>query len=120
MLLKGDRINVKLGGVNTVPDAQSASVLMDARNPTIVMGTVYSNCMLALSTTDNLLSGADVIHPPPGAEGRPSFTALVGNIDSETAKYVATSRVQTSRKEIIEDLQEMAKVTVLPSAERPL
>lgn len=33
--------------------------------------------------------GADVIHPSPGADGRPSFTALVGNVDSDTAKYVA-------------------------------
>ncbi|KAG6333722.1 hypothetical protein ID866_5365 [Astraeus odoratus] len=83
-------INVKLGGINTIPDPQSVSALTDPRNPTIVMG-------------------ADVIHPAPGSEGRPSFTALVGNVDSDTAKYVATSRVQTSRKEIIEDLQEMAK-----------
>lgn len=34
-------------------------------------------------------SGADVIHPAPGSDGRPSFTALVGNVDSDTAKYVA-------------------------------
>ncbi|KAG2741918.1 hypothetical protein P692DRAFT_201246313 [Suillus brevipes Sb2] len=53
--------------------------------------------------------GADVIHPTPGSDGRPSFTALVGNVDSDTAKYIATSRVQTSRVEIIEDLQDMAK-----------
>ena len=36
-----------------------------------------------------LSSGADVIHPSPGSDGRPSFTALVGNVDSDTAKYVA-------------------------------
>ncbi|KAI6045823.1 hypothetical protein EDC04DRAFT_3024633 [Pisolithus marmoratus] len=54
------RINVKLGGINTIPDPQSVSILMDPRNPMIVMGT-------------------DVIHPAPGSEGRPSFTALVGN-----------------------------------------
>lgn len=54
--------------------------------------------------------GADVIHPAPGSEGRPSFTALVGSVDSNNAKYVATCRVQTSRKEIIEELKEMAKV----------
>ncbi|EGO01883.1 hypothetical protein SERLA73DRAFT_177463 [Serpula lacrymans var. lacrymans S7.3] len=83
------KINVKLGGINTIPDQQSASVLTDPRNPTIVMG-------------------ADVIHPAPGSEGRPSFTALVGNVDSDAAKYVATSCVQKSRQEIIEDLQKMA------------
>lgn len=54
--------------------------------------------------------GADVIHPAPGSDGRPSFTALVGNVDSNSAKYVATSRVQGSRVEIIQDLAEMAKV----------
>jgi hypothetical protein len=55
--------------------------------------------------------GADVIHPAPGSDGRPSYTALVGNVDSDTAKYIATSRVQASRVEIIEDLQDMAKVS---------
>ncbi|KIJ20240.1 hypothetical protein PAXINDRAFT_68597 [Paxillus involutus ATCC 200175] len=84
------KMNVKLGGINTIPDPQSVTVLTDPRNPTIVMG-------------------ADVIHPAPGSDGRPSFTALVGNVDSDTAKYVATSRVQGSRVEIIQDLEEMAK-----------
>lgn len=32
------RINVKLGGINTIPDPQSVTVLTDPRNPTIVMG----------------------------------------------------------------------------------
>ncbi|KAJ8580661.1 argonaute-like protein [Rhizopogon salebrosus TDB-379] len=84
------KINVKLGGINTIPDPQSVTILTDPRNPTIVMG-------------------ADVIHPAPGSDGRPSFTALVGNVDSDSAKYIATSRVQASRVEIIEDLKDMAK-----------
>jgi len=84
------KMNVKLGGINTIPDPQSVTVLTDPRNPTIVMG-------------------ADVIHPAPGSDGRPSFAALVGNVDSNSAKYVATSRVQGSREEIIQDLKEMAK-----------
>jgi hypothetical protein len=50
------------------------------------------------------------MHPAPGSIGRPSFTSLVGNVDSDTAKYVASSRVQTSRQEMIDDLEEMAKV----------
>jgi eukaryotic translation initiation factor 2C len=33
----------------------------------------------------------------------------VGNVDSHTAKYVATSRVQTGRQEIIDDLKDMCK-----------
>ncbi|KAG9317400.1 argonaute-like protein [Chiua virens] len=84
------KMNVKLGGINTIPDPQSVTVLTDPRNPTIIMG-------------------ADVIHPAPGSDGRPSFTALVGNVDSNSAKYVATSRVQNSREEIIQDLKDMAK-----------
>ncbi|KAF8076456.1 argonaute-like protein [Lyophyllum atratum] len=66
------KINVKLGGINTVPEPSSVSVLTDPSNPTIVMG-------------------ADVIHPAPGSDGRPSFTALVANVDSDTAKYIACS-----------------------------
>ncbi|KAJ6539414.1 argonaute-like protein [Mycena capillaripes] len=83
------KINVKLGGINTIPDPSSVSVLTDPHNPTIVMG-------------------ADVIHPAPGSDGRPSFTALVANVDSDTAKYIAASRVQTSRQEMIEELESMS------------
>jgi len=84
------KMNVKLGGINLIPDPVSGAVLTDPLNPTIVMG-------------------ADVIHPAPGSEGRPSFTAVVGNVDSNSAKYVATTCVQTSRQEIIDDLKEMSK-----------
>jgi len=83
------KINVKLGGINTIPDPASVRYLTDPANPTIVMG-------------------ADVIHPAPGSEGRPSFTSVVGNVDSDTSKYIATTRVQTSRKEMIDDLEEMS------------
>ena len=85
------RINVKLGGINTVPDPRSVPFLTDPNQPTVVMG-------------------ADVIHPAPGSESRPSFTSLVANVDSDTAKYVAATRVQTSRQEMIEDLEVMAYV----------
>ncbi|CAL1700780.1 unnamed protein product [Somion occarium] len=83
------KINVKLGGINTIPDARSVSILTDPHNPTIVMG-------------------ADVIHPAAHSEGRPSFTSLVANVDSDTAKYIADCRVQTSRQEMIDDLEDMA------------
>jgi eukaryotic translation initiation factor 2C len=33
------RVNVKLGGINTVPDAKSAAILTDPANPTVVMGS---------------------------------------------------------------------------------
>ncbi|KAF8335043.1 argonaute-like protein [Cantharellus anzutake] len=83
------KINVKLGGINTIPDPRSVPFLTDQANPTLVLG-------------------ADVIHPAPGSAGRPSFTSLVGNVDSDTSKYIAITKVQTSRQEMIEDLEDMA------------
>ncbi|THU91323.1 argonaute-like protein [Dendrothele bispora CBS 962.96] len=87
------KTNPKLGGVNVVPDSASASLLVDPNNPTIIMG-------------------ADVMHPAPGSSS-PSFTAVVGNVDSDVSKYVATSNVQESRVEIISDLGSMAKSILL-------
>ncbi|CDO71261.1 hypothetical protein BN946_scf184908.g18 [Trametes cinnabarina] len=87
------KINVKLGGINTIPDARSVGALTDPHNPTIVMG-------------------ADVMHPAPGASDRPSYTALVGNVDSDTAKYIADCRAQTTRQEMIADLEEMATAVI--------
>ncbi|THH18233.1 hypothetical protein EW146_g2726 [Bondarzewia mesenterica] len=84
------KLNVKLGGINTIPDAKSASILYDPSNPTIVMG-------------------ADVMHPAPGSQDRPSFAALVSSVDSDNAKYIATMDVQTSKEDIIENLQNMVK-----------
>ena len=84
------RVNVKLGGVNVVPDAKDVPFLSNATQPVLVLG-------------------GKAIHPPPGAEGRPSFSAVVGNVDGNVSKYIATSRVQTSRKEMIEDMCEMTK-----------
>jgi eukaryotic translation initiation factor 2C len=49
------------------------------------------------------------MHPPPGVN-RPSYTAIIGSVDSHTAKYVATSRAQTERQEIINDMQDMCMV----------
>ncbi len=36
------RINVKMGGINVVPEPRSVSALNDPHNPTIVMGYVCS------------------------------------------------------------------------------
>jgi len=86
------KVNVKLGGINVIPDPTSlaAEALTDPANPTIVMG-------------------ADVMHPAPGVN-RPSYSAIIGSVDSHTAKYVATSRAQTGRREIINDMQEMCQM----------
>jgi eukaryotic translation initiation factor 2C len=82
-------LNVKLGGINTVPDPTSVTPLTDPNMPTVVMGE-YTLTKMADSIPQFVI-GADVIHPSPGSEGRPSFTSLVGNVDSDTAKYVAGS-----------------------------
>lgn len=58
------------------------------------------------------VTGADVIHPAPGSEGRPSFTGVVANVDSASAKYIAQTRVQVSRKEMIDHLEEMSEVGI--------
>jgi eukaryotic translation initiation factor 2C len=88
------KLNGKLGGINTIPDPESELTLTDPNNPTIVMG-------------------ADVIHPGPGSEGRPSFAALVGNVDSETSKYITEISIQDGsilqRKEMITGLKGMAQ-----------
>ncbi|KAG9103625.1 hypothetical protein FRC06_009399, partial [Ceratobasidium sp. 370] len=84
------KINAKLGGINSVPAPDPESnFLSDAANPTLVLG-------------------ADVSHPAGHTEGRPSFAALVGSVDSKASKYVATHRVQRSRVEGIIDFEEMA------------
>ncbi|GJJ07624.1 hypothetical protein Clacol_001828 [Clathrus columnatus] len=84
------KLNVKLGGINCIPLSQDVPALTDPTNPALIFG-------------------ADVIHPAPGADGRPSFTALVGNVDPENSKYVARCAVQESRVEIIQDLKPMAQ-----------
>ncbi|KAF9441655.1 Piwi-domain-containing protein [Macrolepiota fuliginosa MF-IS2] len=87
------KVNVKLGGINWNPQARSAPILADPNNPVIIMG-------------------ADVQHPAPGAEGRPSFTAVVGSVDALASKYVATSALQVGRQELIDDLKAMCKEVI--------
>jgi eukaryotic translation initiation factor 2C len=84
------KINVKLGGINTIPDPRSVAFLTDPQNPTMVMG-------------------CDTIHPAPGSDGRPSFASVVANVDSDGGKYIATSSVQEGRVEMVEDLKRMTK-----------
>ncbi|KAI4518653.1 Piwi-domain-containing protein [Schizophyllum commune Loenen D] len=89
------KINGKLGGINTI---------VDPEDPTNIAADVLKN-----PHERTLVLGADVIHPSPGSVGRPSFTAMVGSMDRHAAKYRATSRAQTSRQEIIDDFENMAK-----------
>lgn len=57
--------------------------------------------------------GAGAQHPPPGTEGRPSYTAVLGSVDPFASRYVAEHRAQTSKREIIEDMHEMTVVSGL-------
>ncbi|KAG7445462.1 argonaute-like protein [Guyanagaster necrorhizus] len=88
------KLNVKLGGINLIPSSESVTALTDSRYPTMIIG-------------------ADVMHPPPGANDRPSYTAAVGSVDSHTARYVATMQVQKGRQEIIEHFQAMCEELIM-------
>ncbi|KZT55699.1 Piwi-domain-containing protein [Calocera cornea HHB12733] len=87
------KVNVKMGGVNVIPDRRSVPYLMDASNPTLVLG-------------------ADSIHPTPGSEMRPTFTAVVSSVDTNVSKYYAQMRPQDSRQEIIADLADYTKIAI--------
>ncbi|CUA66950.1 Protein argonaute-2 [Rhizoctonia solani] len=84
------KINAKLGGINNVLDHNDDNLrfLTDAANPSIILG-------------------ADVMHPAPGAAGRPSFAGLVGSIDSNASHYTAVNQAQDSRVEMIHGLEGM-------------
>lgn len=86
------RINAKLGGINVIPKPDTVRFLTDPATPTIVIG-------------------ADVHHPGPGVTNRPSYAAVVGSVDSDASKYVAVSKPQEPRKEMILNLTEMITVS---------
>ncbi|KAG8952530.1 hypothetical protein FRC00_006750, partial [Tulasnella sp. 408] len=77
-----------LGGINVIPKPGTVPLLADRTTPTIVLG-------------------AYVLHPAPGASSRPSYAAVVGSVDSDASKYVAITRAQQCRVEMIEDLTDM-------------
>jgi eukaryotic translation initiation factor 2C len=84
------KINAKLGGHNVyVPPAQ-----VRASNPAFVH-------------RPHIVLGADVTHPAPGSGARPSVAALVGSLDKGGMQYTGALRNQTSRQEIIEDIEGM-------------
>ncbi|GBB99129.1 hypothetical protein RclHR1_03420012 [Rhizophagus clarus] len=82
------KMNVKLGGMNSFISPSLIPFISD--RPTILIG-------------------ADVSHPPPGDNRKPSFAALSGSMDAKASRYAASIRAQTSRYEIIEDLANMVK-----------
>jgi len=48
--------------------------------------------------------GADVGHPGPGSDTRPSVTSLVASVDAQCTRYTSVTDVQSPRVEIIETL----------------
>lgn len=93
------RLNVKLGGINAIlaPDRE-ITFLNDDANPTLILGTSFNFILLIGVVLIHYVldTGADVAHPAPGTDGRPSFTALVGSVDSNA--WLAITLVSLSSK----------------------
>ncbi|TKR83033.1 hypothetical protein L596_016687 [Steinernema carpocapsae] len=82
------KMNVKLGGVN--------SILMPQVRPRIFNEPV-------------IFLGCDITHPPAGDSRKPSIAAVVGSMDAHPSRYAATVRVQQHRQEIIQELTYMVR-----------
>ena len=54
-----------------------------------------------------MVIGIDVTHPPPGAEGAPSVAAVVASCDKYLSQWPADLRINESRQEMVQMLQEM-------------
>ncbi|KAL9005566.1 MAG: hypothetical protein Q9188_001658 [Gyalolechia gomerana] len=82
----GHKFNLKLGGINQMLPSDKLGILADK----------------------TMLAGMDVTHPSPGSiEGAPSIAGVVASIDGRYGQWPGTIRAQTSRKEMIEKLDEM-------------
>ncbi|CAI2350295.1 unnamed protein product [Caenorhabditis sp. 36 PRJEB53466] len=82
------KMNVKLGGVN--------SILLPNVRPRIFNEPV-------------IFFGCDITHPPAGDSRKPSIAAVVASMDAHPSRYAATVRVQQHRQEIISDLTYMVR-----------
>ena len=54
-----------------------------------------------------MVIGADVTHPEPGEQGKPSIAAVVGSLNSTLTRYGAQVKVQESRREMIDGMKVM-------------
>ncbi|KAK7023929.1 protein argonaute-2 [Favolaschia claudopus] len=81
------KINARLGGVNFVPDDSDIA-------------------MKHLKAERTMILGADVSHPSPQST-LPSMAGLAFSFDQCATKYGAEVRLQRSRLEVIEKLEEM-------------
>lgn len=85
------KINLKIGGKNFYPDG-TLRYLRNDKVPTMILG-------------------ADVSHPGPGSR-MPSVSALVASVDEYFLKYVASTRIQESRTEMIRNIKDMLNVVL--------
>lgn len=60
-----------------------------------------------------LVVGADIKYGRQGRSSKPSYAAIVGNVDPDISKYVAISRPQHCRVETIQDLADMISVSTI-------
>lgn len=51
--------------------------------------------------------GASLTHPGPGQSIRPSHATVVGCVDSKNSKYIAVSRAQSCRLEMVKGMADM-------------
>ncbi|KAL9597740.1 MAG: hypothetical protein Q9219_004934 [cf. Caloplaca sp. 3 TL-2023] len=80
------KFNLKLGGINQMLPSNKLGVLAEKI----------------------MLVGMDVTHPSPGSiEGAPSIAGVVASVDGRYGQWPASIRAQTSRKEMIEQLDEL-------------
>ena len=88
-------------------------------NPTIIMGTPLTLYRTTRAAHALLIRG-DMSPPPPGSRrgpgGYPSYTSIVGSINSTGTKYVSTVGVQDSLHEL-EDPETMFMVSVVHSTD---
>lgn len=80
------KINARLTGVNSIPSSPAYDWL---------------------TKEDFMFFGADVGHPGPGVQNKPSVASVVFSYDRHGVKYSATSRVQQPRQERIGELGPM-------------
>ncbi|KAH2990860.1 hypothetical protein KXV72_003163 [Aspergillus fumigatus] len=85
----GLKFNLKLGGANQILKASELGIVAEGKT---------------------MLVGIDVTHPSPGSSAEaPSVAGMVASIDSSLSQWPADIRIQTSRQEMVSNLDEMLK-----------
>jgi hypothetical protein len=85
----GLKFNLKLGGANQALKASELGIVAEGKT---------------------MLVGIDVTHPSPGSSAEaPSVAGMVASVDASLSQWPADIRIQTSRQEMVSDLDEMLK-----------